>query len=397
MIPVAEEITLPEGFDDLPLEMQKNFKVAQENLAKDSSIGAVEKTPEQIAAEKAVVEKTPEQIAAEKEKEDLSTQYNYAEDFGEGATDYKTAAQRYKDLTSQLETATKGKTDSEEKFNKQTLEMSEMRGAFKNENLYKLDQVFQKDPDKFALYSQVLLNPDSIKPIDLVKMDMVLKYPEYKDKEDAITEIINEKYGLNLSTANDDLTDTEKESIERKIRMGNTQLGMDAADIRRSLTSSLEEFKPPDRPDPEKQKQQLDGIKSQWKTIATGLADKFEGFAIKIPDKDGKLQDFVSHKVSGDKNQLIDGVVNYLTYNNKPFETESINEAVNFLQQQYLLQNFASIAQTIATHVRSLTEEEYNKRYHNPSDVDSSRDNGGGAPVAKSDRDTFLDKVKATK
>lgn len=370
------EVQKPEGYEKMSEDMKANYDNAMKSENEPSH--KAEPDVEPTAEPKPDVEPTAEP----------KPEYNFTE-FGEDITDFNTAKNKYQEISKKYQESKTFK----EKFEKQAEKISKMRGAYEDERFMKLDLLAKKDPDKVPLYTQLLFNPDTMKPIDLVKMDLISRYPKFKEDENKLNTYINNLYSLGM-TIDDDLSDIERAEIERKINMGEVKLEIDSAEIKKSLMANLEELDIPEKLDKEKEKllqqQKFDEVKKQWNPIIKGLLDKFEEFPIKTKDKNGKLQDFVTHKISGDKSVFQENVVNYLTSNNLPFEADTVNKAVNFIQSQYLLNNFTDIVQTIIEHTRSISEEDYHAKYHNPTKPETNRSDGGDnveeTPFEKSKR-----------
>ncbi len=365
---------LPDGFDSMSPSMQENYIKATEKLGGGRENPTADPPPTDTGGD------PPSSDPPSSDPPPIKNEINFTELFGEGFNDINAVSKHFKERNQQFDGITKERDELKRKYEKQSKSISEMRGAFTNENLFKLDQISQKYPDKLSLYSQIALNPDTLKPIELVKMDMMSKYPTITDEE-AINDLISEEYALR-EINEEDLSETELADWERKKRLGLTKLQMKAEDVKKALLSTLDEIDVPQKADPEAQVKKIERAKQEWTPVIKGLVDNFKELPIQLPDKDGKLQDFTVHEV-GDISELQKNVVDYLANSNRPFEAETMNEAVNFLQSQFILQNFSSIVQTVANHARTLSEDDYLARYTNPTKPNGSRNDDVGKPLSK--------------
>lgn len=169
--------------------------------------------------------------------------------------------------------------------------LSEVENAFtvKDETLYRLSVLKEKNPDKYAIAAKLVFGNDE--PVDVLKTKFLSENPTYKDNMDAVERKVKAAYP---DLFGDDI-DTQSQEYQDAL----IELRADAQKAKKSLLSDMESVELPKRlSDEEKTKLETEkqGLETQRKEQLVGtwipkfkqLDADIKTVSITSKDKDGK-------------------------------------------------------------------------------------------------------------
>ena len=253
---------------------------------------------------------------------------------------------------------------------------------FVNEKEYVRQQMLKKHPDldPTILTSIVLSDLNKLSPIDVLKMQKRISYPDIQPTDSQLTELIEEEFGI---TATDfDIEDGSKEAIKVKMAVADAKKGFQAlqADIEVPNMENIEKEK----------NEKIAALSEQWKPFTSGIANKLDKVELTAKDADGKDVPVLEYEIDDKFKTAIESKAEQIAMAQakagREFTQEMQDALVNSWKQYYLMANLAKIIlKNRHDTISNMSAEEF-QTYSNPSlRVDTERPEGGqqqGADMA---------------
>lgn len=263
---------------------------------------------------------------------------------------YKTKDELYADIR-RLETFKPEDLQQIELLRKENeqakLKLSEVENAFtvKDETLYRLSVLKEKNPDKYAIAAKLVFGNDE--PVDVLKAKFVSENPAYKDSMDAVDRRVKAAYPDLFGE------DADKDSQEYKDAL--IELRADAEKAKKSLLSDLESVELPKRlsdEDKAKLETEKQGQEQQRKDKLTGtwipkfkqLDADIKKIAITSKDKDGKDVTLFEADIPGkDRQDIIVEIGSHILSNEVEYNDEFFSGLRKAVEDTYIRKNIDKI------------------------------------------------------
>jgi hypothetical protein len=258
--------------------------------------------------------------------------------------------------------------------------------------LARLDHLKRTAPEDYKFYRKLVDADGEIDPVDLIKIKYMKENPEFKEKPEKLNALIRKEYGLNLKPLKADEAWTEGlEEDEIGSRIAERQEDIDARDAKieieskRIRLSMLAEFdKIPIEPKKTVTPEEISKLKEQhaagWSPVVDEMVKNLKSvpvFSQGDKDKEAvKSMDFVIP--DGLVPSLKQDILDFCVEQNLPLEVDSINKATGYIVSKFTLENLPKIIHAAEQRARSMSDEEWAKKAHNPSASTAPRIEGDG-------------------
>ena len=274
------------------------------------------------------------------------------------------------------------RTDAETRI----AEMSK-KPVYKNPTLYKLDRVFEEDPNSYPLIQSFALG--KLSDIDLIKADYRTRYPELAEKEDDLQIMIENDYGALF----DEGADTES----KEYKLAAMKLKMRATDLRKEIQGKLDKI---EVPDPEKislaRKEQLNQLVTAWKAPFANIQKEFTKVPIMVPDeKDPQKEvELLSIDVpEAEREQYYKLALNHITSNGLKPENGGAETIAGLIRKMYVINNLPKIIAKVADTAATSANGKWRERIHNPNRREAKP--GEHQSIAGDVSDALFEKLKS--
>ena len=166
----------------------------------------------------------------------------------------------------------------------------------------------------------------------------------------------------------------DEEIDENDLEINKISLASDAETARKSLTElkdgvKLPEETPPTTPTvngkPELTDEQKGNIKDGWETLTKEIGDKWKSYPL---TPKGSKTPLLSYEIPVEtKQNLISRAKDFCVENQMELNEENVKQVFSMMQKDLVAENLPEILHSVAEKVRSLTAEEWDKVYENPS------------------------------
>jgi len=258
----------------------------------------------------------------------------------------------YKDKVSKYEEDLKTKDEALKSVN-------DPKSNFASEKLLKANEILKNNEGLSESVAMRLAttNPDELSDDDALTFKEIMDNPYYGSNEEMVKKLINNKYGMNASENDEELSDEQKQMME----MSKFQKQADAQKARESI-KQMSNVEVPQQKDVEQEyKQKVEQFQPQADKLIDEELDKItlgkNGYEYKYDDKFKqwlKDQNYVSHRLA------------------KEFDPNGSNQdyskVTEEIQGMYLLMNKDKIMDDLEESVRTRMQDEFDQKVHNPKD-----------------------------
>jgi hypothetical protein len=243
--------------------------------------------------------------------------------------------------------------------------------------LFGLNKVKKERPEDFDFFMKLKLNGD-VDNLELLVNDYIKRNPTKKDNPDLVKDFIKRKYGLDSKIPKpldpDDATEEEIEQRNEEIRdakraveFAEMQMEEDVAKVKSAYDQEFEgflkDFKAPTQ-------ENVAEMAKPWEPVAKKFMGNLKKVPVHVPGPEGELQPFLDFTIPEEQMPALEkAIIDYAVSQKLPLEEKSVNKIYEFVVGQVYAANIFKINHAIAERARSMTEEEYDKAYRNPSAI----------------------------
>ncbi len=266
--------------------------------------------------------------------------------------------------------------------------------------LFGLNKIRKEKPDEFDFYMKLKLT-NAVDSIDLLAEDYMRKNPTKRDDPALVKAYIKRKYNLDIDIPEalheDDATPEEiemrKSEIKRaKQNLAFAQMQMDE-DVGKVKSIYEQEFEKYSGGMPVKTPENLAEMAKPWQPVADTFTQNLKAVPILIPGSDGNPIKFMEFAIPQDQvAQIKESIVDFAVATGLPLEESSVSKIYEHVVGQVYAANLFKINHAIAEKARSMSEQEYDMAYRNPSAL---RDQSPQTVITKSRREEGLEKALA--
>ena len=231
---------------------------------------------------------------------------------------------------------------------------------------------------------------DKLDDLDVMVMQEVINKPALIGQESKLKAMFEKKYQLDPDQVEEDDLVINKLTLKSDAETARKTLGETKSGI------TLPEETPPAPPGgkPPLSEEEKTNLTKGWSAVTNQLEKEWKAFPL-IPEgsKDPLLQFEIPAEV---KQNLIQRGREFALENNIELNKENVTEIFGMMQKDLIAENLPKILHSVAEKVRGMTEEEYDKIYHNPSPGrnDDTPPPGGGPPQHEQDLEDIYEAEK---
>jgi len=235
--------------------------------------------------------------------------------------------------------------------------------GYANENIALFNQfVLKTGVSNWGAFNKLMNTEiDKLEDLDI----MVMK--EVMDKPNLIGQEVNlrKKFEKHFQLDPDQVDESELE-------LNKLTLQSEAEGARKSLTETKAgivlpaEAPPPAAAGaPPMTPEQKESHSKGWKEVTDKLADEWKAFPVIAK---GGTDPILTYVIPPEiKQNLIQDAYNFCIENQTELNEENVSDIFGMMKQSLVMSNLPDIIHSVAEKVRGMTEEEYDKVYHNPS------------------------------
>lgn len=307
--------------------------------------------------------------------------------------DFKT---KYETILPEFETYKKKVTEDLPKFVSENENLRKELETAKQTNiddpeLYRLGVIKKQKPDDYKTYFKLLNN--ELSDTELIKAKVLAENPALKtmEKQD-VDDFIAHKFGLDIEVpspldpelASEEEVNQRNKEIEKanKLkRINETALKSEAQNYAEVLKAEFSKIEAPTARDPEAQKAQIEEAQGKAKQYFATPVEKLAETIVKIPVfaymevKEGEQpQAEIQFEVSKEEQaQVAKEALELLSSNLMQPTEETLKVAKFYMTHKLIERNQHKINYMLMEHARSMTEEKWIERSHNPSALAKNR------------------------
>lgn len=241
--------------------------------------------------------------------------------------------------------------------------------------MYALSRIKKEKPEDFNFYTKMKLT-ESLDNIELLAADYIRKNPSKKDKPELVRDYLRSMYGLDedipvtltpedASPEEITIRNKEIEKAKKRIAFGEMRMEEDAGKAKQSFEDEFNSFLDV-KAGPTKE--QLVEMTKPWVPVAKTFMESVKTVPILIPGPDGNPVKFMEYAIPQEQVQdYATAIVDFAVTNNLPLEEGSVPKIYEHVLTQVYLSNMVGINKAIAEKARTLTQQEYDEAYRNPS------------------------------
>jgi len=293
--------------------------------------------------------------------DDLDVKKYFGDDI-ESIDQVKEYIERAKKFTPDTEKEIEALRQSAKKVEEYEKMINELKNkpAFKNEKLYKLDRLEEKDPEKASVYQKYLLGDTD--DAQIVKLRMMLDHPNrFKDNPGYLDRMLEKKYPI--------LFDPDADKDDHEYKDALVELGLEADTARQKFESELSEIEVPKPKSKEDIEAEQKEFIEKWKEPFGKVKEGVKKLSIPVTnEKDPKKNDVLAEYEipEGDLKEIQNIAANHILSQNLPPDEKSVKEATEVALGVYLVRNFAKINTYIANMVASKEGGKWRSKINNP-------------------------------
>ena len=374
---IAEQITKQGGNVTIPDDKKPDEKPPDDKKPDDKPPD--DKKPEDIKPEDKKIVPDPETIKATMLNEMFGEQYKTVEDVKKanipGALkELETLRQKNQELDALVKAKPKHQFANDD---------IAMMNEFVRETGIKDVGVFNK------LHVSDVAN---MSDIDALILNHIVKNPRFANKDpQELRAYFETKYDVvDLESEQrkleaDEITQDDFNRIKKKASYSKVDLETEAETARASLTDLKGKIKMPEAPaeeTPAGEVKWTPEIETQQKTAWTKVGEAMIGEFAQLPIRaKGATDPIVNFALPEDaKKSLLSDTMDYIVSNQMEVNQENVTAVGTQMYYKIKETYFEDIVQAVSERVRSMTEEEYLKLYHNPSSKNTDTPDLSGEP-----------------
>lgn len=241
--------------------------------------------------------------------------------------------------------------------------------------MYALSRIKKEKPEDFNFYMKMKLT-ENLDNLELLAADYIRKNPSKKDKPELVRDYLGSVYGLDEEIPEpltpDDaspeeiaIRNKEIEKAKKRIAFGEMRMEEEAAKAKQSFETEFSSFLDV-KAGPTQE--QLVEMTKPWVPVAKTFMESVKTVPILIPGPDGNPVKFMEYAIPQEQVQnYTSAIVDFAVGNKLPLEEGSVPKIYEHVLTQVYLSNMIGINKAIAEKARTLTQQEYDEAYRNPS------------------------------
>lgn len=388
---MAEEVgEISEGLkDDDWAQMLKDdghIAPSEEEIAFDAA-AAEQAAADKVIADAAAEGKSEEEIATAQAEAKIKSDKEAAEAAAKEITDKDYVKSVLGDKYSGEEGLKRFKSEYDEIQGKLNASPSD---GIKNPRFRQLNTFAEKTGiEDVSLFDKVTSSDlDSIDPIEAIVIKKMLDNPKYVGRYDLIKKSVENNYKTNSEDHSEDEIELDKLNLE-----GDAETAIKAIkEIRESIKVDV-----PTNEEVEKERiQQVNDLQDEWKPYFDSAKTGFETLKLfGVGEKGEKPKELFDFKIEeSEAAACVNEAAKFLIGQGEKPTEENREKMVNFMRNYYLIENQAKVMDSFATHIRNLSQEEFEKKYDNPGAIDRKGDGEKGAPEKSMSDQVFDEQMK---
>jgi hypothetical protein len=252
--------------------------------------------------------------------------------------------------------------------------------------LYGLNRIKAERPDDFEFFMKMKLG-QGLDPIDLLTADYIRRNPSKKENVDLVRDFVKRKYNLDIKippaldeddASPDEIRERNEQIREakRNLEFAQMQMDEDVEKIKASYDSEFEEFAKgaSSAPTPEK----IAEMAKPWQPVANTFMANVKAVPIFMPGPDGNPVKFMEFAIPAEQVEAYTrSIVDFAVSSGLPMEESSVQKIYEHILGQVYMANMPKINHAIAEKARTMSEQEYDLAYRNPSALKEQVQPGG--------------------
>jgi len=234
------------------------------------------------------------------------------------------------------------------------------QNPFKNEKLYRLDRLSEKEPDKTIIYQRYLFGDNSDE--EVIKLKMMIDHPKiFNENPGYLQRKINEKFSALYS---EDYTEGDVEYQDAL-----TSMKIEAEEARKWFDSKIKEVEVPKPKSEEEIKKENEEFVKSWQDSFKEVKEKIKKITIPVLDEkdQSKTQVFMEYEIPDEDLKKVNQIAAEHILSNRLEPTEeNIEQARQVALGIYLVNNFAKINTVLLNQIQKETGAKWRKKVNNP-------------------------------
>lgn len=234
-----------------------------------------------------------------------------------------------------------------------------LKEAGLNQEYLRLQLLENQKSEKVGLYKKLLYG--ELQDIDLIKLDLIDKYPELKDDKEMLQFQLEEKFPQ-LFGEDVDIESQDYSKAQKKLQF-------EANQIRKRMKGEFESVALPDELNPEYRKTQIAKTVESWKPDFESHTEELTTIPVELDGGDKFMDITIPEK---ERSKYLQAAVMYIADMNLPYNKASLKKVKDFVAGLYIQENLKSYNKAILDKRAEMSDAQWRKFIHNPKPSDGS-------------------------